>query len=212
MKRILIITVLAIVGCLHLLAQSGSIVGTVQEGKTSESEENKESQPSFCPNFEATYLVYPPEDAGSVTVGINYYSQRLLRGPYIGMRIGWFEYIKDIHLNENDQKVKAERSIQGLTFPVEIGYAFSNKDISKGIIPFAAIDTSVSLKSRIKIEGEKKRNAHLSGNWTFHARVGVKFRIRYVNIGVYCALPLNKNFRNLAMRKPFPGITFGFGF
>lgn len=133
-------------------------------------------------------------------------------GPYVGMRIGWFNYISDIYINENGSKVKAERSIEGLTFPFEIGYAFYKKDLDNAIIPFAAIDTNITLKSRIKKEDGKKINAHLGGIWTFHARVGVKFRIRFVNIGMYCAIPINKNFKDLVIKKPFPGITFGFGF
>lgn len=213
MKRILTIIMLLIVGYPNLIAQSRSTDNTAQEVETSEAKDNKESRPHFCPNLESTLLVaHPDSDSYSIAVGINYYPRQILEGPYAGIRIGWFNYLSDIHISENGTNVKAERSIQGLTFPVEIGYAFSKKELGNAIIPFAAIDTNITLKSKIKREDGVKINAHLGGIWTFHARVGVKFRIRFVNIGMYCAIPINENFKDLVIKKPFPGITFGLGF
>lgn len=212
MKRILTIIMLLIVGYPNLIAQSRSTDNTAQEVETSESTENNVPRPHLCPTLESTYLIHPDSANFSITIGINYYFKESLEGPYAGIRIGWFNYLSDIHISENGTNVKAERSIQGLTFPVEIGYAFSKKELGNAIIPFAAIDTNITLKSKIKREDGVKINAHLGGIWTFHARVGVKFRIRFVNIGMYCAIPLNENFRNIATKKPFPGITFGLGF
>lgn len=189
---------------------------TQQEAASSDNaaNENTADDPGSEVFFETGYgfLEGKSNSTYKIVAGFNYYFTERLRNLYAGIGIGYnsSSYISSMRVGH--KYYNSSLDLHFLTVPAEIGFALCTKNKRWGITPYGGFDLNIGISGKQKVNDEKSNYKKFGGKLAIDAKLGIRIRLGYLNIGGAYHFPINKKQEKYFGDDAYPEISIGCGF